>query len=231
MSYKMIKITKVTTILLIIMFISTCATRQIHYNTSLQKHREARLHQFTEENSRLKNEKYIIFLGNSLTEGFPIEQFYPDKRILNRGIVADHIGLDYHGILQRMNVSIFQCKPEKIFLMIGVNDLADKNFTPNKLAQGVNKIIQKIQNFDSGIKIHILSALPATGKYAHLNQLIIRYNQRLKKLSNKHKIKFINLYNDYLDVNNELNSIYTKDGLHLNFEGYKIWKEKIDEYL
>ncbi len=65
----------------------------------------------------------IVFLGNSITDGAEWYELLGNKRIRNRGISADVT----EGILLRLD-AITKLKPAKIFIMIGVNDIA-RNMT------------------------------------------------------------------------------------------------------
>src|SRR5262245_31378024 len=70
-----------------------------------------RVRAFKEQNEQLR---YVVLLGDSITEGFDTEKYLPGRRVLNRGIGADVIGNalpedDRRGILRRMNESIFDC--------------------------------------------------------------------------------------------------------------------------
>ena len=60
----------------------------------------------------------IVMLGNSLTERGFWSEYFPDKRVLNRGIGGDRIV----GMLARLD-PIVGGQPRAIFIMAGVNDL------------------------------------------------------------------------------------------------------------
>src|SRR5690348_1170260 len=61
----------------------------------------------------------IIFLGNSITDGAEWSELFNDNKIKNRGISGDITA----GVLHRLN-EVAERKPDKVFLLIGVNDLA-----------------------------------------------------------------------------------------------------------
>ncbi len=63
-----------------------------------------------------------VFLGNSITEGFDLEIYFPGYEIANRGIVGDHLD----GLVERLDNSVLSLKPQKLFLMIGINDIGDR---------------------------------------------------------------------------------------------------------
>ena len=60
----------------------------------------------------------IIMLGNSITAECEWAELMQNPDIINRGVIADGTG----DILARLD-SIIAAKPNKIFLLIGVNDL------------------------------------------------------------------------------------------------------------
>src|SRR3712207_850541 len=58
----------------------------------------------------LKSESEILFLGDSISDYCEWSEFFPNKRIKNRGIAGDTTD----GILNRID-EVIQSKPEKLF--------------------------------------------------------------------------------------------------------------------
>ncbi len=218
-------------LLSLLMLLQSCHATKSIYPDRLLEHRHKRIAEFKQENSNLTEPNYIVLLGNSLTEGFHVNKYFPSLPMLNRGIVADHTGIEGEGILQRLDESVYKCRPSLVLLLIGVNDLADKTYSPRQIAFGTEKIIRQIQEFNADIKIYLQSALPATGKYAHLNSLIIEYNHLLQNVAERANTPFINLHPHFTNNSGELKSDYTRDGIHLTDAGYAVWKELLQPYL
>jgi hypothetical protein len=65
-----------------------------------------------------KSESEIIFLGDSLSDSCEWSELFPNQRIKNRGIAGDTT----NGILNRID-EVIASKPQKLFLLIGINDL------------------------------------------------------------------------------------------------------------
>jgi lysophospholipase L1-like esterase len=65
-----------------------------------------------------KSESEIIFLGDSLSDYCEWSELFPNQRIKNRGIAGDTT----NGILNRID-EVIASKPQKLFLLIGINDL------------------------------------------------------------------------------------------------------------
>ena len=57
---------------------------------------------------------------------------------------------------------------------------------------------------------------------------MIDFNQRLQKLAKEFDYDYIDLHSQMKDDKGELKQEFTADGLHLNAEGYKVWKAQID---
>lgn len=219
-----------TLILCLFLSLQSCHSPKPVLPAWLENHRQERISLFQSENKQLEPHRYTVLLGNSLTEGFPVQKYFAGKRVLNRGIVADHTGIEGHGILQRLKVSVYDCHAEKVFLMIGINDLADKIFSPRQIAYGVKLIIEKIQKFNPEIKIYLYSTLPASGKYAYLNSLVLTYNQLLEQLAAELNISYINLHPHFTNESGELRTEFSRDGLHLTDAGYQAWFEIIQAH-
>src|SRR3954453_17304471 len=111
-----------------------------------QMHYTQRVQEFREQNQIFKN---VVLVGDSITEGFDIQKWFPNHRILNRGIGADVIGNDLkpddkRGVLKRLDESFFNVAARDAFLLIGINDLGD-NHTPDQLEAGYRDILEKVK--------------------------------------------------------------------------------------
>ncbi|MBN1820826.1 MAG: sialate O-acetylesterase [Prolixibacteraceae bacterium] len=165
----------------------------------------------------------ILFLGNSITEGGNWKELLNDETAINRGIGGDVS----FGVLDRLD-DVIQRKPEKVFLLIGINDLAQ--FIPEKvIAENCQKIVERIKKESSETKVYIQSVLPVNPKLGRfpknydLNDKVITTNKFLKKAAKQTKCPYIDIYNVFLNDEELLNPDYTHEGLHLNQQGYKVW--------
>ncbi len=173
----------------------------------------------------------IVFLGNSITDGAEWYELLGNKRIRNRGISADVT----EGILLRLD-AITRLKPAKIFIMIGVNDLS-RNMTPEEIAANYRKILERIRTETPKTKVYIESVLPvnpATGmalNHTNKTDLIIELNARLKQLAEEFGHTYVDLFSLMADADNHLPRKYSIDGLHLTYEGYRVWVDAIRQYV
>lgn len=177
------------------------------------------------------NSADIVFIGNSITDGAEWNELFPHKNVKNRGISGDVS----QGVYERLDY-IVKGNPKKIFLMIGVNDIA-RGIETSVIVDNMRKIIEKIQGDSPKTKIYLQSLLPVNPDLnmfkGHMKPEIIKdINQQYKKLAEKHKITFIDLYSRFLEKGTDkLATRYTNDGLHLMGEGYFLWRDIIHTYL
>lgn len=174
-----------------------------------------------------KNE--IIFLGNSITDIGEWVEIFQNKHIKNRGISSDNT----FGVLARLD-EVLESKPAKVFIMIGINDIA-RNIPDSIILRNYKKIIQTIRTESSKTKLVVQSILPTNNTFTqfknHQNktQHIEFINAELAKICASEKITFLNLYPLFLDEQKRLKAEFTNDGLHLNGYGYMYWKNILIE--
>jgi lysophospholipase L1-like esterase len=167
----------------------------------------------------------IFFLGDSITDIAEWAELFGNKNIKNRGISTDNT----FGVLARLD-EVVESKPTKIFLMIGINDMA-KRTPDNIIVQNIQRIEQYIHAHSPKTALIIQSILPTNNEfpefagYQNKDEHIKWVNKQLAIYCDVKKIAFVNLHPLFLDADNKLSKQYTSDGLHLNGQGYLLWKQ------
>ena len=116
------------------------------------------------------------------------------------------------------------CKPKHIFLMIGVNNYADKAVD---IAGGIVRLAKLISQRQSGAQLHVFEILPARGreeKIKAVNQLV---KERLERSA---QVELLEVYDTFLlkDGVGKINPEYFKgDGLHPNSKGYDLLRKRV----
>jgi lysophospholipase L1-like esterase len=165
----------------------------------------------------------VLFLGNSITEGGKWTKLLNDPTIINRGISGDIT----YGVLKRLP-DIINRKPSKLFLLIGINDIA-KDIPDEVIADNIRKIIQRIKAASPDTKIFLQSILPLNpgvpGFPQHYDKEdhVFRTNQLLREVARQADVNFLNLFPIFADREQRLQREFTYDGLHLNEKGYEVW--------
>ncbi|MCF7825431.1 MAG: hypothetical protein K9M55_03765 [Candidatus Marinimicrobia bacterium] len=169
----------------------------------------------------------VVFLGNSIIEGFDLNHYFPGAHLINRGIVGDHMD----GLIERLNNSAVALNPQRLFLMIGINDIGDRRDDAYLKSMFVI-LLDTLQKELPETEIFVHSILPTTSRWKNCPPAQIkRINGFLAALALEREVQFINLYPDYLSGLEYLNPELTQDGLHLNVAGYDHWVERIKPFL
>lgn len=165
-----------------------------------------------------------IFLGDSITEGFPTREAFPNENVINRGIGGDLI----EGVTDRMDVSIAPLKPKKIYLMIGINNLVGYPDKPiDEFALNYDKLLEALKSNAPNAKIIVQSILPTSRGFAKSNPAVRMLNEKIKLMAEQKGLEYVDLHPAMADEQGELKSQFTGDGVHLNIEGYEAWLEEI----
>ena len=204
-----------------------------------KQHWTNRVKEFRDENKRFKTQKSavpnVILLGDSITEGFNVKKYFANHPVLNRGISADVIGndlpkTDNRGILRRLDESVFDCVPEDVFVLIGINDLG-MGHKPAVIEAGYRDLLERIKKHAPNARVHVQSVLPTRGNYAKHNDNVNDVNKRLQKLAQEFGYDYVDLHSHMTDDKGELKKEFTADGLHLKDPGYKVWQAEINKKL
>ena len=151
-------------------------------------------------------EKDIIFVGNSMTSSCEWAEILNNNKIKNRGILGDNS----LGILNRID-RIAKFKPQKIFLMVGINDLSGRIKT-DSITRNYANIIRQIKQFSPQTKIYVQSVLPINDDYKEINnEQIIDLNSKIKNVATEYNVTYIDIFSHLLDSSGKLRKEYSND--------------------
>ncbi|WP_240755319.1 GDSL-type esterase/lipase family protein [Pedobacter sp. SYP-B3415] len=102
----------------------------------------------------------FIFLGNSITAGTNWSKLLDLPQAKNRGISGDIT----FGVLERLQ-EVIDRKPAKVFVLIGINDIA-RNIPDSVILANYNKIIDRIRKGSRKTKIYFYTLLPVNSSFA-----------------------------------------------------------------
>jgi len=196
------------------------------------KHYYRRVEQFERENREKRN---IVLVGSSHIEGFMQDRLLPGRRIVNRGISSDRIGIGERGVLHRLEQSVFDCNPGIVFLENGVNDLGElwRHGTPSldEIEACYREVVRRIRERRPDVKLVIVGLFPTRDRFAGLKPLIVQFNARLEKIAADFGCPFMDVYAPFADDQGLLRQDLSRDGLHLTDAGYRLWADMIDRTL
>lgn len=162
----------------------------------------------------------VMFVGNSITNMHEWwEAFGSDQQIAGRG----NSGGVTQEILDNLE-SYIDGKPNKLFLMIGTNDIGKGGSiaTADLTAKKIYAILRRIQLESPETKIYMQSILPRGGMnnaIPHANEVIAQYCEELG-------IDYIDLTSLMAHIADD--NMWSNDQLHPQAKGYSAWTHFIE---
>lgn len=173
----------------------------------------------------------VIFLGNSITAYTNWNELLGLPYVRNRGISGDTT----FGIIERLD-EVTEGNPEKVFLLIGINDIS-RNVPVKLILRNYKRIINQIKKESPDTEIYVQTVLPVNNTFSryknHYNkdEIIYSVNCGIKNMAKTLEVILIDLHPHFLDSENRLNKNYTEEGLHINAKGYGLWRRILTPYL
>ncbi len=125
-----------------------------------------RYHQANEELKKQPAEaKRVVFMGDSITDFWRLDQYFPGKPYVNRGIG----GQTTPQMLVRMYPDVIDLKPAAMIVLAGTNDIARNTgpMTAELIEENIMAMTELAQQH--GIKVVLCSVLPVSD-YPFLKQ-------------------------------------------------------------
>ena len=203
-----------------------CTKKNTDNESEVQSYYDMKCSAFELENYNFSKGQ-IVFIGDSITDGYPLDNFYGDLalRTYNRGISGDRTS----GTYRRLKISLFDLAPTKIVLMIGINDI-NLGLTNDEIMINYTSIIEDIKTNLPSADVTCLSVLPMNSiveqygvDLAKATAQIKDLNGRIKTLVEGKGYRYIDLFTHFADENDHLITTYSNDGLHPNNAGYVVW--------
>lgn len=170
----------------------------------------------------------ILFVGSSsIRKWEDMERTFAAYEVMNRGIG----GAKVNDIIFYLDDLVFHYQPREIVLYVGENDIPDGVPADTVLGR-TKKLIEGIREKLPETPIVYISIKPSPSR-DQFRKTVQESNTLIKEyLQTQHNIKWIDVFTPMLTKDgNSRPEIFQSDLLHLNKDGYKIWKKLIQPTL
>jgi lysophospholipase L1-like esterase len=184
------------------------------------------LQRFKEEDVKLgapaAAESRVVFMGDSITAGWKLDESFPGRPYINRGIS----GQTTPQMLVRFRQDVIDLQPKVVILLAGTNDIAG-NTGPMTLEQTEGNIASMAElAAANGIRVVLCSVLPAFD-YSWAPGLtpapkIAELNAWIKGYAAAKGFVYVDYYSAMKDDRGGLPAALSKDGVHPQPAGYAI---------
>lgn len=206
-------------------------------NVNAQKdaHEWANFNRYAHENNNLKKDgipgKSVVFMGNSITEGWVNlhPEFFKKNGYIGRGIS----GQTSYQFLLRFREDVISLSPKVVVINAATNDIAE-NTGPYNEDYTFGNIASMVELAQANkIKVILTTTLPAASfgwkpEIKDVPQKIEALNKRLEAYAKSHHIPFVDYYSQMVRKSDKaLIPEFTKDGVHPTLAGYKVMETLI----
>lgn len=168
----------------------------------------------------------VLFFGDSITDFWRLNEYFPGKDYVNRGISGQVTG----EMLGRMKADVIDLHPKAMILLAGTNDLA-RGTDPRIIENNIVMIAElaRVNN----IKLLLCSILPVSDYHKtenprfemsknHDPQKIREVNQWFQGYCRNGMCTYVDYFSAMVDSAGMMQSDLADDGLHPNAKGYRI---------
>ena len=196
----------------------------------------ANLARYRDANSKLaapgKDEKRVVFMGDSITDIWKLNEYFPGSPYVNRGIS----GQTTPQMVLRFRPDVINLKPKVVVILAGTNDISSypgptvvetteanlASMVDLAHANGINVVLATIMpisdyNVDKAGKPVIRSVQRPPAQIAAINTWI-------KGFCAKRDLVYLDYFSALADDKGFLKADLANDGLHPNAKGYELIK-------
>jgi len=188
------------------------------------------LARYREANAALKlaapGENRVVFFGDSITDIWKLDESFPGKPYINRGIG----GQTTSQMLVRFRQDVIDLRPKAVVILAGTNDIAGNTGPISNQDIEANLASMAELARVHGIRMIVSSILPVnnytSGPRDFFEQRplerILALNSWLKGYCNKNHLTYLDYFSAMVDSKGLLQRDLANDGLHPNKAGFAV---------
>lgn len=199
----------------------------------------------------------LLFVGDSITDFWHLDAnpWFPGKycgqaiwnesfggavpaqTALNLGVSGDRIEHVLHRLLPKSKggegwLDRRDLQPDTVFVMLGINNSFDSESPATaSIYKGVLAVVARIHESKPKARIVIESLLP-TDDDTKNRDLVLPVNQMLRNYAEQAEgIEYLDLYPSFVDEKGAQRRSLFNDSLHPSRDGYRVWRDRLVEFL
>jgi lysophospholipase L1-like esterase len=168
----------------------------------------------------------VVFLGDSITDRWHLNEYFPERDFINRGIGGQITGQ----MVGRMESDVIRLQPATIVVLGGTNDIA-RGVSLATIEDNL-AIIADLASYYK-IRVILASVLPVSDYHKDVDPTYERTRTRppstiralndwIKSFCAKRNLIYLDYYPQLVDASGFLKSDFADDGLHPNSAGYRV---------
>lgn len=157
-----------------------------------------------------------IFYGDSITNAWPLHEFFPNHSLLNRGLGGDNV----YGLYDRLQEDVLAYTPKRVFMVIGINGIDEEK---ERILAHIQALATMMR--ERGISVFLGTILPLRhpdnwDRFQYQGK-IVEINAALKAWAAANADGFLDYHTPLKDETGQLAAAYAQpDGTHVTFAAY-----------
>lgn len=178
-------------------------------------------------------ENRVVFFGDSITDLWRLDQSFPGKPYVNRGIG----GQTTSQMLVRFRQDVIELRPRVVVILAGTNDIAGNTgpIADEEIEGNVASLADLARMHD--IRVVLSSVMPVHNYTARAQEFfasrpgerIIALNRWMREYTTANGVVYLDYHGAMVDDRGMLRRDLAEDGLHPNAAGYAIMARLADE--
>lgn len=193
----------------------------------------AQIEKYQKDNEKILssgNTPVVVFMGNSITEGWPEAhpEFFSENNFTGRGIS----GQTTYQYLVRFRDDVINLRPKVVVINGGTNDIAENNYAYDEDRTFGNLVSMAELADANGIRVIMTAVLPSVSFpwHKHIKNIPekqLSLNKRIKDYALSHGFEYVDYYSPMVMEDGALNPEYSADGVHPNAKGYSVMEKAV----
>jgi lysophospholipase L1-like esterase/predicted esterase len=160
----------------------------------------------------------VVFLGDSITAKWKLEDAFGSLKVANRGISGDTT----RGMFCRLKDNVLDLHPKALVFMGGINDLfGQPKGTAETISGNVRSILEGVKAAGAETPVLVCEILPCK---TMSSELVTASNAAIAKVVEGYPhAHLVKTYGAFLKADGTQDSSLFLDGTHPNAAGYAVW--------
>ena len=188
------------------------------------------IHRYADANQKVPpaapDKTRVVFLGDSITDGWRLDEYFGDRDFINRGISGQITG----EMLGRMKEDVVNLKPKAMLVLAGTNDFA--RGIAIRTIEDTLSMMADIAVYN-GIQPLFASVLPVSDYHRDVNPTYAQSKRRpmnsirelndwLQNMCEQRHFVYVDYFSAMVDQAGWMPADMADDGLHPNAKGYRV---------
>jgi lysophospholipase L1-like esterase len=169
----------------------------------------------------------IVFVGSSTIRRWDVASYFPDLKIINRGID----GTELSDALKHIDRLVLRYEPRLVVMYAGDNDIGSGKLS-EQVSVDFERFVRAVQTRLPETRILYIGIKPSPLRWLQVDRMRLA-NQVIRTICERDdRLAFLDFDNLMLGWDEKpRRDLYAEDGLHLSPQGYQLWTAVLRPYL